>query len=100
MSIFGFIVAAIRDLVGPDLTYTEMAAKLDALAAASTEKLDWRQSIVDLLKLVKVDSSPANRKMLAKEFGYTGKLDGSAAMNIWLHGTVMQKLSEHGGTMP
>jgi len=61
---------------------------------------NWRQSIVDLMKLLDLDSSLAARKQLAQELGYTGALDGSAEMNIWLHKQVMAKLMEHGGTVP
>ena len=68
--------------------------------AAQDEKLDWRQSIVDLMKALKLDSSLAARKQLAQELGYTGALDGSAEMNIWLHRQVMTKLAESGGKVP
>jgi hypothetical protein len=61
---------------------------------------NWKQSIVDLMKLLDLDSSLAARKQLAQELGYTGALDGSAAMNIWLHKQVMAKLMENGGTVP
>jgi hypothetical protein len=61
---------------------------------------NWKQSIVDLMKLLDLDSSLNARKELAKELGYTGALDGSAAMNIWLHKQVMEKLMESGGTVP
>lgn len=62
--------------------------------------LDWRRSIVDLMKLLDLDSSLANRKELAHELGYTGATDGSAAMNIWLHKAVMRELEKNGGTVP
>jgi uncharacterized protein DUF3597 len=68
--------------------------------AAQDEKLDWRQSIVDLMKALKLDSSLGARKQLAQELGYTGSLDGSAEMNIWLHRQVMAKLAESGGKVP
>ena len=61
---------------------------------------NWKQSIVDLMKLLDLDSSLNARKELAKELGYTGALDGSAEMNIWLHKTVMAKMMESGGTVP
>ena len=63
-------------------------------------KYNWKQSIVDLMKLLKLDSSLAARKQLAQELGYTGALDGSAEMNIWLHKQVMTKLAEGGGVVP
>jgi len=62
--------------------------------------LNYRTSIVDLLKLLGIDSSLENRKELATELGYTGDKDGSAEMNIWLHKAVMQQLASHGGKVP
>jgi len=70
---------------------------LEQLAAQSSEKLDWRNSIVDLMKLVHMDSSLAKRKELAKELGYTGDMNDSASMNIWLHEKVMANLAQDGG---
>jgi hypothetical protein len=61
---------------------------------------NWKQSIVDLMKLLKLDSSLAARKQLAQELGYKGALDGSAEMNIWLHKEVMAKMMESGGVVP
>ena len=62
--------------------------------------LNWRSSIVDLMKLLDLDSSLANRKELATELGYTGAKDGSAEMNIWLHRRVMDELERNGGIVP
>ncbi|PZQ60541.1 MAG: hypothetical protein DI544_09110 [Sphingomonas taxi] len=62
--------------------------------------LNWRTSIVDLMKLLDLDSSLANRKELATELGYQGATDGSAEMNIWLHKAVMRELEKNGGTVP
>ena len=73
---------------------------LTKLAAQNTEKLDWRKSIVDLMKLLNLDSSLAARKELADELHYTGDKNNSATMNIWLHKQVMQKLAENGGKVP
>jgi 3-oxoacyl-ACP reductase-like protein len=73
---------------------------LEAMAAGTNQKLDWRNSIVDLMKLVGIDSSLANRKALAQELGYTGDMNDSAPMNIWLHKQVLRKLSENGGQVP
>jgi hypothetical protein len=78
----------------------DVAAILDGLAGQSSEKLDWRVSIVDLMKLVGLDSSLAARKELAGELSYTGDTNDSAAMNVWLHGRVMTKLAENGGKVP
>jgi hypothetical protein len=73
---------------------------LETMAAGNQQKLDWRNSIVDLMKLVGIDSSLANRKALAQELGYTGDMNDSAAMNVWLHKEVMRKLAENGGQVP
>lgn len=63
-------------------------------------KYNWKQSIVDLMKLLDLDSGLAARKELAQELGYTGALDGSADMNIWLHKQVMEKVAASGGKVP
>ncbi|MEZ5764746.1 MAG: DUF3597 domain-containing protein [Xanthobacteraceae bacterium] len=73
---------------------------LEKAAAAKKEKLNWRTSIVDLMKVLDLDSSLGARKELAKELGYTGDTNDSAAMNIWLHKQVMQKLAANGGVVP
>ena len=74
---------------------------LTAIAARKgNPDLDWRRSIVDLMKLLDLDSSLSNRKELATELGYTGAKDGSAEMNIWLHKAVMRELERNGGTVP
>jgi len=78
----------------------DVEAILAKLADEQDEDLDWKTSIVDLMKLLKLDSSLGARKQLAKELGYTGALDGSAAMNVWLQKQVMTKLAESGGKVP
>ena len=78
----------------------DIEAVLTKLAGQNKEKLDWRRSIVDLLKLLKLDSSHSARKELAKELHYTGNPNDSAAMNVWLHKQVMIKLAENGGKVP
>jgi hypothetical protein len=78
----------------------DVTAILDDLAAKNSEKLDWRRSIVDLMKLVDMDSSLASRKELAKDLNYTGDTSDSAKMNIWLHKEVIRKISENGGKVP
>jgi hypothetical protein len=78
----------------------DVEAVLDNMLAQKKTKLDWRHSIVDLMKLLELDSSLAARKELAKELHYTGATDGSAEMNIWLHKAVMKKLAENGGKVP
>ena len=78
----------------------DVAAVLDGLAAKNSQKLDWKHSIVDLMKLLGLDSSLTARQELAKELHYSGSTSDSAAMNIWLHKQVMQKLAENGGKVP
>ena len=78
----------------------DVEAVMNDLASKNSEKLNWRTSIVDLMKLLKLDSSLSARKELAKELGYTASTDDSAAMNIWLHKQVMKKLAENGGKVP
>ncbi|ANN79084.1 DUF3597 domain-containing protein [Bordetella flabilis] len=78
----------------------DVEAVLSAMQAQHPEKLNWKTSIVDLLKLLGLDSSLASRKELAAELGYSGSTDDSAAMNIWLHKQVMRKLAENGGKLP
>jgi hypothetical protein len=78
----------------------DVAQILTDMAAKSGATLNWRTSIVDLMKLVGMDSSLAARKELAGELGYTGDASDSAAMNIWLHKQVMKKLAENGGRVP
>ncbi len=81
-------------------TEVDVEAILEGLSSASSQKLDWRHSIVDLMKLVGMESSLTERKALAQELGYTGDTNDSATMNIWLHKQVMQKMSENGGKVP
>jgi hypothetical protein len=82
------------------MSMTEVEAMIEKIAGQQNEKYNWKQSIVDLMKLLKLDSSLPARKQLAQELGYTGALDGSAEMNIWLHKQVMTKLAESGGKTP
>ncbi|MGI9114379.1 MAG: DUF3597 domain-containing protein [Chthoniobacterales bacterium] len=78
----------------------DVAAVLDSMAAKNSEKLDWKHSIVDLMKLVGMDSSLSSRKQLATELHYTGDQNDSASMNIWLHKEVLKKLAANGGKVP
>jgi len=78
----------------------DVAAIVDKAAAATGEKLDWRSSIVDLMKALGLDSSLAARKELAKELHYTGDTNNTATMNVWLHQQVMAKLAANGGKLP
>jgi len=77
-----------------------VGAVLDGLAAKNAQKLDWRHSIVDMMKLLDMDSSLSARKELAGELHYTGDTNDSAALNVWLHKQVMQKLAQNGGKVP
>jgi hypothetical protein len=111
MSIFGKIMSAIfghataatagsPEPGKPAIAQVDVEAILTKLAAQSKEKLDWRRSIVDLMKLLNLDSSHTARKELAKEILFSGDMNDSASMNVWLHKQVMQKLAENGGKVP
>jgi hypothetical protein len=119
MSVFGSIMSAIfgkaqaaaagssptivpsQMPAGPTpLSNVDVDAVLNGLAAKNKEKLDWRKSIVDLMKLLNLDSSLGARKQLAKELGYSGDTSDSATMNVWLHKQVMEKLAANGGKVP
>lgn len=78
----------------------DVASILDAAVKKNGQKLDWKHSIVDLLKALDIDSSLTARKELAEELGYTGDANDSATMNIWLHKAVIKKLAENGGKVP
>ena len=82
------------------ISRADVEAILKKLHDEQREDFDWRKSIVDLMKLLKLDSGLAARKQLAQELGYSGALDGSAEMNVWLHKQVMTKLAESGGQVP
>src|SRR3989344_3898611 len=112
MSVFGDIMSKIfrhpqakaaprpAPQAAPAAPAVDVGAVLEVMAKDNGQQLNWRQSIVDLLKLLSIDSSLANRKALAAELGYSGDTEDSAAMNIWLHKAVMQKLAENGGIVP
>lgn len=122
MSIFGSIVSGIFGTAKPatsvvtggtsgntavtpstpkPMTGAEVEAMIQKVADTTGHKdYNWKQSIVDLMKLLNLDSSLSARKQLAQELGYTGALDGSAEMNVWLHKQVMIKLAESGGVVP
>jgi hypothetical protein len=96
MGIFGNILAKLG--FGD---HKDAAAKLEGLAKANPEKLNWKVSIVDLMKLLGLDSSLTARKELATELGCPQeKMGDSAQMNMWLHKTVLQKLADNGGNIP
>jgi len=112
MSIFGTIMNAIFGSkadaapaggaapAGAPAQTVDGAPILDKAVAAKKEKLEWRTSIVDLMKALDIDSSLSARKELAKELGFTGDTNDSASMNIWLHKQVMGKLAANGGKLP
>lgn len=92
MGVLAQVLRAILRVLRGSMSSAEVEAALDQKAAKAGQPLDWRHSIVDLMKLVKMDSSLDARKRLATELGYTGPLDGSAEMNMWLHARVMEKV--------
>jgi hypothetical protein len=82
------------------MAQVDVEATLTKLTSQQKENLDWRKSIVDLMKLLNLDSGLNARKQLAQELGYKGDMNDSATMNVWLHKQVMQKLAENGGKVP
>ncbi|AQR60730.1 hypothetical protein BZG35_02975 [Brevundimonas sp. LM2] len=78
----------------------DVAGILDFMNEQRDQKLNWRTSIVDLMKLCGMESSLSERKELADELGYTGDKSDSASMNIWLHKQVLQKIVDNGGQLP
>lgn len=92
--------AASSAATGKPMSRDEVEAMIEKIADEQDEHYNWDESIVDLMKLLKLDSSFAARKQLAQELGYRGKLDGSAEMNVWLHEQVMTKLADSGGKVP
>ncbi|MBN9084369.1 MAG: hypothetical protein BGP04_12850 [Rhizobiales bacterium 62-17] len=83
------------------MTREQVEALIAKIAESSGHSnYNWKQSIVDLMKLLNLDSSLGARKELAQELGYKGALDGSAEMNVWLHKQVMEKLMASGGVVP
>jgi 3-oxoacyl-ACP reductase-like protein len=98
----GAATAAAPAAAAPAATITEIdvAASLEKMAATNPEKLDWKHSIVDLMKLVGMESSLQERKELADELGYTGDKNDSAKMNMWLHKEVMKRMEQNGGKVP
>jgi hypothetical protein len=94
------VSAAVSSPAPASAAPVDVAAILDGLAAKNSESLDWKKSIVDLMKLVGMDSSLTARKELATELHYSGDMNDSATMNVWLHKAVMQKLAENGGKIP
>ena len=97
------VVAAPAETAAPEpvaISEIDVIAHLEEIDANDGRKLNWRTSIVDLMKMVGMESSLQERKDLAMELGYTGELEGSAEMNIWLHKAVMRELAKNGGKVP
>jgi 3-oxoacyl-ACP reductase-like protein len=92
--------ASTAPTAAPATAPVDVEAVLQQMAANQKQQLNWRTSIVDLMKLVGLDSSLENRKELACELGYKGDTNDSATMNIWLHKQVMNQLAAHGGKVP
>lgn len=92
--------AAAASAAPAPMAQVDVEALLNDMAQKNPQKLNWKTSIVDLMKLLDLDSSLGERKELAKELGYTQDTSDSAAMNIWLHRQVMNKLAANGGTVP
>lgn len=101
-STIGSIVADVLNdtFSAAPVSEVDVVTNLEGIAAEKNSSLNWRTSIVDLLKLLDIDSSLQNREELARELGYTGALGGSAEMNIWLHKAVMRELVKNGGRVP
>lgn len=96
----GYTVPSVPTPLLPQKQNVDVAEVLSGLAQNSGQKLNWKESIVDLLKVLDLDSSLTARKSLAQELHYMGDTNDSAQMNIWLQKQVMQKLSENGGKVP
>ena len=94
------VVAAPVEAAPVAISEVDVIAHLEEIDANDGRKLNWRTSIVDLMKMLGMESSLAERKDLAMELGYTGELEGSAKMNIWLHKAVMRELAANGGKVP
>jgi hypothetical protein len=101
-NLLGNLTAAAKSSAAAPMEMVDVVAKLDGLAKANPEKLDWKVSIVDLLKLLGIDSSLTSRKELATELGCPADLMGGdyAKMNVWLHQAVLQKIAANGGNVP
>lgn len=96
----GGTVAAPQPQPTAPAAVSEVNVETNLAEMGKGKDLNWRTSIVDLMKLLGIDSSLDNRKELARELGYTGDLDGSAEMNIWLHKATMKELAKNGGRVP
>lgn len=94
------VIAAPAEAAPVAISDVDVIAHLEEIDAQDGRNLNWRTSIVDLMKMLGMESSLQERKDLAMELGYTGELEGSAEMNIWLHKAVMRELAANGGKVP
>ncbi len=94
------VAAAPQPVESQQISEVDVIATLEAIDASDGRNLNWRASIVDLMKMLGMESTLQERKDLAMELGYTGTLEGSAEMNIWLHKAVMRELAKNGGHVP
>ena len=94
------VAAAPQPVESQQISEVDVIATLEAIDASDGRNLNWRTSIVDLMKMLGMESTLQERKDLAMELGYTGTLEGSAEMNIWLHKAVMRELAKNGGHVP
>lgn len=95
------VLAGVGAGMGTAAQQVDVEQALEAISESKgNPNLNWRTSIVDLMKLLDLDSSLANRGELAGELGYDGEKNGSAEMNIWLHRKVMEELEANGGRVP
>lgn len=94
------VIAAPVEAAPVAISEVDVIAHLEEIDANDGRNLNWRTSIVDLMKMLGMESSLQERKDLAMELGYTGELEGSAEMNIWLHKAVMRELAANGGKVP
>ena len=94
------VASAPQPVESQQVAEVDVIANLEAIDANDGRNLNWRSSIVDLMKMLGMESSLQERKDLAMELGYTGELEGSAEMNMWLHKAVMRELAKNGGKVP
>jgi hypothetical protein len=100
MAVFQDVIDSIANFANGRVQGVDVAAVLDSKAAGQTDQLEWRYSIVDLMKVLGLPGDLSSRIALARELGYSGALNGSAEMNIWLHKQILTKLDEAGAIVP
>lgn len=100
MATFQDLLTSVENLAGGQVRGANVEALLDAKAAGPDGQLQWRYSILDLMKTLGLDSDLKSRIALARDLGYPGPFNGSAEMNIWLHKQILARLDEAGATVP